>query len=50
MLRGSLRVDVEDDGVRTGDWLESRDEGDEVPSLESLLFLEDFAASLPRES
>lgn len=50
MLRGSLRVDVEDDGVRTGDWLASRDEGDEVPSLESLLFLEDFAASLPRES
>lgn len=50
LLRGSLRVDVEDDGVRTGDWLASRDDGDEVPSLESLLFLEDFAASLPRES
>lgn len=50
LLRRSLRVDVEDEGVRTGDWLESRDEGDEVPSLESLFFLEDFVASLPRES
>lgn len=51
MFRMSLRVDVDDDGVSTGDWLdESRDEGDEVPSLESLFFLEDLPASLPRES
>lgn len=43
---------VEDDvGVRTGDWLDgSRDEGDDVPSLESLFFLEDLPASLPRAS
>lgn len=47
----SFNVDEDDDGVSTGDWLdESRDEGDEVPSLESLFFLEDLPASLPRES
>lgn len=45
----SLSVDVEDDGVRTGDWLESRDEGDAVPSLESLFFLDDLLESFPRE-
>lgn len=49
MFRGSFRVDVEDVGVRTGDWLESRDEGDAVPSLESLFFLEDLLESFPRE-
>lgn len=46
----SLRVDVEDEGVSTGDWLESRDEGDAVPSLESLFFLDDLLESFPRES
>ena len=51
MLRMSLSVEVDEVGVRTGDWLaESRDEGDDVPSLESLFFLEDLLASLPRES
>ena len=50
LFRGSFRVDVEDVGVRTGDWLESRDEGDAVPSLESLFFLEDLLESFPRES
>jgi hypothetical protein len=49
----SLRVDAEDWGVRFGDWfvsLELDDEGDCVPSFESLFFLEDFPESLPRES
>lgn len=42
---------MEDDGVRAGDWLdESRDDGDAVPSLDSLFFLEDLVESLPRES
>ena len=56
MLRMSLRLEADDDGVSTGDWLElSRDappidEGDEVPSLESLFFLDDLLGSLPRES
>ncbi len=51
LLRMSLSVEVDEVGVRTGDWLaESRDEGDDVPSLESLFFLEDLLASLPRES
>jgi len=50
LLRPSLRVEVEDDGVRAGDWLEgSRFEGDAVPSLPSLFFLEDLLESLPRE-
>jgi hypothetical protein len=36
--------------VRTGDWFEeSRDEGDAVPSLGSLFFL-DLSGPLPRES
>lgn len=47
----SLSVVEEEVGVRTGDWFdESRDEGDDVPSLESLFFLEDLLASLPRAS
>lgn len=39
--------------MRIGDWLfslELFDEGDWVPSFESLFFLEDFPESLPRES
>jgi hypothetical protein len=50
LLRISLRVEVEDDGVKTGDWLVlAAAFGDAVPSLESLFFLEDLL-SLPRES
>ena len=44
-------MDVDEEGVRTGDWLdESREEGDAVPSLGSLFFLEDLLGSLPRDS
>ena len=54
LLRISLRVEVDEDGVRTGDWLDSLDgpmeTGDWAPSLESLFFLEDLLESLPRES
>ena len=54
MLRISFRVEVDEEGVSTGDWLDSRPEpvelGDAVPSLESLFFLEDLLESLPRES
>lgn len=52
MLRMSFRVEVEDDGVKTGDWVESFEAafGDAVPSFESLFFLEDLFESLPRES
>lgn len=50
LLRISLRVEVDEDGVRTGDWFASLDTGDWVPSLESLFFLEDLLESLPRES
>lgn len=51
LLRISLSVEDDEDGVRTGDWLVgSREDGDDVPSLESLFFLEDLLASLPRES
>lgn len=51
LLRMSLTAVDEDVGVKTGDWVDgSRDEGDAVPSLESLFFLEDLLASLPRES
>jgi len=52
LLRMSLRVEVEDDGVKTGDWLESLAAafGDAAPSFESLFFLEDLLESLPRES
>lgn len=48
----SFRVEVEEDGVKTGDWVESLAEafGDAVPSFESLFFLEDLLESLPRES
>ena len=52
----SLRLDADEDGVRTGDWLElSLDAppielGDDVPSLESLFFLDDLFGSLPRDS
>lgn len=51
----SLIVEVEEVGVRTGDWLaESRaaleDEGEAVPSLESLFFLDALLGSLLRES
>jgi len=50
LLRISLRVDVEDDGVRFGDWLVSlvpAEFGDAVPSLESPFFLLDLLESLP---
>jgi hypothetical protein len=52
LLRISLSVEVDEDGVRTGDWLASRPEleGDEVPSLPSLFFLEALFGSFPRES
>ena len=52
MLRGSFRVEVEEDGVKTGDWLATPAAafGDAVPSFESLFFLEDLLESLPRES
>jgi hypothetical protein len=51
LLRISLTAVEEDVGVNTGDWFdESRPEGEAVPSLESLFFLEDLVASLPRES
>jgi len=55
LFRMSFRVDEEDEGVRTGDWLaasldEPREDGDAVPSLESLFFLDDLLGSLPRES
>lgn len=49
LLRISLRVDVEDEGVRFGDWLVSlvpAEFGDAVPSLESF-FLVDLLESLP---
>ena len=49
LLRISFRVEVEDDGVMTGDWLVAAAFGEAVPSLESLFFLEDLL-SLPRES
>jgi hypothetical protein len=52
LLRISFKVEVEEDGVKTGDWLESLADafGDAVPSLLSLFFLEDLLASLPRAS
>lgn len=51
LLRISLTAVVEEVGVRVGDEVDgSRDEGEAVPSLESLFFLDDFVASLPRES
>ena len=56
MFRMSLRLEADEDGVSTGDWFELSldappiDDGDEVPSLESLFFLDDLCGSLPRES
>lgn len=55
LLRESERFVVEDEGVGLGDWFASRpeptDEGDAVPSLESLFFLGLLGSlSLPRES
>lgn len=53
LFRISFRVDVDEDGVRTGDWLDSLDDptedGDEVPSFPSF-FLDALLGSLPRES
>lgn len=51
----SFRVELDDDGVRTGLWLEPSLEepavcGEDAPSLESLFFFEDLFGSLPRES
>jgi hypothetical protein len=47
----SFRVEVDDDGVSTGDWV-SRElpEGEAVPSLESLFFFDDLLSLLPRWS
>lgn len=43
LLRMSFNVELDEDGVRVGDWVASRpeppDEGEAVPSLESLFFL-----------
>lgn len=56
LLRMSFNVEVEEDGVRTGDWLADASraaeefEGEEVPSLESLFFLDALFGSLLRES
>lgn len=54
MLRISFRVEVDEDGVRTGEALASllvaEPPGDAVPSFESLPFLEDFVESLLRLS
>lgn len=52
LLRKSFSVEVEEEGVRTGDWLESLDVefGEAVPSFDSLFFLDDLLESLPRES
>lgn len=53
LLRISFRVDVDEEGVKTGDWLASLEElaefGDAVPSFPSFLFLEDLG-SLPLDS
>lgn len=48
----SLRVVVDEEGVRLGDCVsrEPLEEGDAVPSLDSLFFLEDLLSLLPRES
>jgi hypothetical protein len=39
LLRPSVRLDEEEVGVSVGDWFESREEGEAVPSLLSLFFL-----------
>lgn len=51
LLRGSFRVEVDEEGVKTGDWFASLLFGEAVPSFESLFFLEDLleSLSLPRE-
>lgn len=50
LFRMSLRVDVEDEGVMSGEfWLAEPLLGEAVPSLESF-FLEDLLESFPRES
>lgn len=43
---------VEEEGVKLGDCVsrEPLEEGDAVPSLDSLFFLEDLLSLLPRES
>lgn len=54
LFRMSFRLGLEEEGVRTGDWLDSLDEpiddGEVAPSLASLFFLDDLFGSLPRES
>jgi hypothetical protein len=54
LLRMSFKVAVEDEGVMLGDWVGSRPEpvelGDDVPSFESLFFLDPLFGSLPRDS
>lgn len=50
LLRMSLTAVVEEVGVSVGDWVDaSRAEGEAVPSLLSLFFLDDFVESLPLE-
>ncbi len=51
-ILGSLRVDVDDEGVRLGDWVSrpALDEGEAVPSFGSLFFLDDLLSPLPRDS
>lgn len=48
----SFKAVLEEEGVRTGDWVsrEPLEEGDAVPSFDSLFFLEDLLSLLPRES
>jgi hypothetical protein len=54
LFRGSfISVEVDEEGVVTGDWPASRevDEGDAVPSFESLFFdLDALFGSFARES
>lgn len=50
LFRRSLSVEVDDEGVSTGDWFKSLvEDGDDVPSLPSLFFLALFE-SLPARS
>ena len=50
MFLGSFKLDVDEDGVWTGDWVSRPEEGEAVPSFESLFFLDDLPSLLPRES
>lgn len=53
LLRMSFRVEVEDVGVNVGDWVSLLlPEGEAVPSLESLFFLDDLLSlsPLPRDN